>query len=100
MNKIELANAVSMKTGLSKNKSRAVINAFISSITEAMGNGEEVVISGFCIFEIREMAEREVRNPRNGKRILIPAKQVVRFTPSRKLSQAAVMSTRTQSTES
>ncbi|HOJ12273.1 MAG TPA: HU family DNA-binding protein [Clostridiales bacterium] len=79
MNKTELVNSISAKTGLSKKNSEAALNAFVSSVEESLQNGEKVVLVGFGTFEVRERAERKGRNPQTKEEIVIPASKAPVF---------------------
>ncbi len=73
MNKTDLINAISAKSGLNKKNSEAALNAFISSVEEALVKGEKVVLVGFGTFEVRKRAARKGRNPQTREEITIPA---------------------------
>jgi DNA-binding protein HU-beta len=73
MNKTDLVNAISAKSGLNKKNSEAALNAFISSVEDALKEGDKVVLVGFGTFEVRKRAERKGRNPQTKEEIIIPA---------------------------
>lgn len=73
MNKTDLINSISAKSGLNKKNSEAALNAFISSVEEALVKGDKVVLVGFGTFEVRKRAERKGRNPQTKEEIVIPA---------------------------
>ena len=50
MNKADLVNSISEKTGLTKSKTNEVVDAFVSSITESLKSGEKVTLVGFGTF--------------------------------------------------
>jgi len=52
-----------------------------------MQSGEDVLISGFGKFSVRERKERKGRNPLTGKPLVLPAKKVVTFKCSGKLRE-------------
>lgn len=79
MNKTDLINSIAAKSGLSKKNSEFALNAFISSVEEALVNGEKVVLVGFGTFEVRERAERKGRNPQTKEEIVIPASKAPVF---------------------
>lgn len=72
MNKTELINAIAGKSGLNKKNSEAALNAFISSVEEALKEGDKVVLVGFGTFEVRKRAARKGRNPQTKQEITIP----------------------------
>ncbi|NMA67267.1 MAG: HU family DNA-binding protein [Clostridiaceae bacterium] len=73
MNKTDLINSISSKSGLNKKNSEAALNAFIESVEEALQAGDKVVLVGFGTFEVRKRAERKGRNPQTKEEIIIPA---------------------------
>ncbi|AUS96902.1 integration host factor subunit alpha [Clostridium thermosuccinogenes] len=73
MNKTDLVNSIAAKSGLNKKNSEAALNAFISSVEEALAKGDKVVLVGFGTFEVRKRAARKGRNPQTKKEITIPA---------------------------
>ncbi len=79
MNKTDLINSISAKSGLNKKNSEAALNAFISSVEESLQAGEKVVLVGFGTFEVRQRAARKGRNPQTKKEILIPASKAPVF---------------------
>jgi len=79
MNKADLINSISEKTGLTKTKSNEVIDAFLSSVTESLSEGEKVTLVGFGTFTTSQRDARKGRNPKTGETIDIPSKRVARF---------------------
>lgn len=56
-------------------------NVVLQSIAHALARGEEAQLSGFGVFKVVEIAERQGRNPSTGGAITIPAHKTVRFKP-------------------
>ena len=73
MNKAELINAVSEKSGLSKRDSELAVSAAIDVITDCLSQGDKVQLVGFGSFEVKVRAERVGRNPKTLEPIQIPA---------------------------
>ncbi|HEX9062793.1 MAG TPA: HU family DNA-binding protein [Clostridia bacterium] len=73
MNKTDLINSIASKSGLNKKNSELALNAFISSVEDALKEGDKVVLVGFGTFEVRKRAERKGRNPQSKEEITIPA---------------------------
>lgn len=88
MTKAELVTAVANKTDLTKKNSEAALAAVLESITEALENGERVVLVGFGTFEVRARAARTGINPQTKKKIKIPAAKVPAFKAGRALKDA------------
>ncbi len=85
MNKAELINAVSEKTGLSKKDSEKAINATFDTIGESLEAGEKVQLVGFGVFDVKERAARIGRNPKTKEEIEIPASRVPTFKAGKAL---------------
>ncbi len=88
MNKRELIDEVSTKTGLTKRVSRETVDAVISAITDSLAREEKVTLVGFGILQVRKRKAREGRNPQTGKAIQIPAKKVPKFRAGKNLREA------------
>ena len=74
MNKAELVSKMAEKSGLTKKEAEAALNAFMSSVQDALVNNEKVQLVGFGTFETRERAARQGRNPRDPEQVIdIPA---------------------------
>ncbi|HGJ5874881.1 MAG TPA: HU family DNA-binding protein [Arsenophonus apicola] len=88
MNKTELINKVSEKSGLGKKDAEKAVNAFTDTITESLKSGNSVQLVGFGSFQVKARAAREGRNPQTGKAIKIAATNVPSFKAGQKLKDA------------
>lgn len=88
MNKTELINKVSEKSGLGKKDAEKAVNAFTETITESLKSGNSVQLVGFGSFQVKARAAREGRNPQTGKAIKIAATNVPSFKAGQKLKDA------------
>ncbi|PBH04948.1 HU family DNA-binding protein [Clostridioides difficile] len=80
MNKAELVSKMAEKSGLTKKEAEAALNAFMSSVQDALVNNEKVQLVGFGTFETRERAARQGRNPRDPEQVIdIPASKAQVF---------------------
>jgi integration host factor subunit beta len=61
------------------------LNIILNEIKKTLKNGEDVRISGFAGFHLREKKARNARNPRSGEAVLIRARRVLTFKPSQQL---------------
>ena len=71
--------------GLNKRASKEIVEAFFGEIRGSLENGEQVKLSGFGNFDLRDKNERPGRNPKTGEDIPISARRVVTFRPGQKL---------------
>ncbi|MEX1028984.1 MAG: HU family DNA-binding protein [Paenibacillaceae bacterium] len=88
MNKTDLVNSISTKSGLTKKDVESVLNGFLGEVTDALASGEKVQLIGFGTFETRSRSGRVGRNPQTGKAITIPASKVPAFKAGNKLKEA------------
>ena len=85
LTKADLAEHLFEEMGLNKREAKDLIESVFEEIRTALGRGEEVKLSGFGNFELREKKERPGRNPKTGEEIPITARRVVTFRPGQKL---------------
>lgn len=88
MNKSDLVNVVAAETELTKKDVEAVISAAVSAMTKALASGDKVQLIGFGTFEVKNVGEREGRNPKTGEAIKIPASKKAAFAASKALKDA------------
>lgn len=87
MNKNELVTAMAEKSSLTKKDCEAALDAFISSVGDALKNGDKIQLVGFGTFEVRERAARTGRNPRTKEAVEIPASKAPAFKPGKALKE-------------
>lgn len=85
MNKDEMVNILSQRTGFMKKDSEVMLDAVFQIITEALAAGDKVQIANFGTFEVKHRAPRTGRNLRANVPVPIPAKQVPSFKPGKVL---------------
>ena len=71
--------------GLNKKEARELVDLFFEEQEASLADGEQVKLSGFGNFDLRDKKERPGRNPKTGEEIPIPARRVVTFRPGQKL---------------
>ena len=79
MNKSELIDAISGKTGLNKAVTAEILDGLVDTIAAALTKGDKLALVGFGTFETQHRAARAGRNPQTGAAIKIKAKTVVKF---------------------
>ena len=87
MNKTELINAIAAEAKLTKVQAKAALEATLNAIEGTQVKGDKVALIGFGTFSIQKKAAREGVNPSNGKKIQIPAKNVVKFKAGAELAK-------------
>ncbi len=71
--------------GLNKREAKEMVESFFEEIKVALENGQEVKLSGFGKFELRDKSSRPGRNPKTGEEVAISARRVVTFRSGQKL---------------
>ena len=85
LTKADIADRLFNEVGLNKREAKEFVDAYFEIIREALENGENVKLSGFGNFQLREKNKRPGRNPKTGEEIPITARRVVTFRPGQKL---------------
>jgi len=85
LTKADMAEYLFGQLGLNKREARDIVERFFEHIRAALEKGEQVKLSGFGNFELREKRQRPGRNPKTGEEIPISARRVVTFRPGQKL---------------
>lgn len=85
LTRADLAEAINRKMGLSRAESLDLVEAILAHMCGAMANGENVKISGFGTFVLRDKRERVGRNPKTGVEVPITPRRVMTFRASQKL---------------
>ncbi|MCP4393717.1 MAG: HU family DNA-binding protein [Alphaproteobacteria bacterium] len=79
MNKNDLVSAMASNTGLSKVDSAKALDAFVSSVSGALANGDEVRLIGFGTFSVTNYKGGTGRNPRTGETLKIAPRKQPKF---------------------
>ena len=83
MNKADIVDRIAAGTGLTKIETEAVVDGFMTSVIDAVKEGENVELRGFGVFKPRHRAARKGRNPQTGETIQIEARHVPVFKAAR-----------------
>ena len=82
MTRADMVELVYERIGVSKREAAAVVESIFDIIKESLERGENVKISGFGSFNLREKKPRRGRNPQTGEEITISARRVLSFKSS------------------
>ncbi len=82
MVKKDIVERVYRVLGLSRKESSFIVDEFFKLLKESLKAGEDVKISGFGVFTVKNKGERRGRNPQTGEEMVIKARRVVKFRPS------------------
>lgn len=82
LTRMDLSEAVFREVGLSRNESADLVESVLDHMSDALVAGEQVKISSFGTFSIRDKAARVGRNPKTGEEVPINPRRVLTFRPS------------------
>jgi integration host factor subunit alpha len=85
LTKAQMAEALFEEIGLNKREAKEMVELFFEEIRTALEQGQQVKLSGFGNFDLRDKTQRPGRNPKTGEEIPITARRVVTFRPGQKL---------------
>ena len=85
LTKAELAEKLFDDLGLNKREAKDMVDIFFDEIRDSLSRNEQVKLSGFGNFDLRDKRQRPGRNPKTGEEIPISALRVVTIKPGQKL---------------
>ncbi len=85
LTKADTAESLFNELGLNKRESRKLVDSYFEELTATLAVGENIRLSGFGNFDLRDKVARPGRNPKTGEEIPITARRVVTFRPGQKL---------------
>lgn len=88
LTKDRLVEVIRQKSQFSSQEAKKLVEILLETMKAKLEEGDEVKISGFGKWTVKEKASRPGRNPHTGERIEISARRVVTFHPSEKLRDA------------
>ena len=88
MNKTELIEVIAKRADVPKSQAQKHFDAFEDVVTHVLKSGDEVQITGFGKFYVREQKARDGRNPQTGEKMRIPARKVPSFSAGNSLKES------------
>lgn len=85
LTKADIVEQIYLQLGFPKDKSFQVIESLLESVKSSLASGDDVLVSGFGKFCVKEKDPRKGRNPATGESTLLPARRVVTFKCSERL---------------
>lgn len=79
MNKRDLIKAAAQRSGLTQSVIQSSLEPILETILEALSNGDKISLHNFGTFSIKELPERQSRNPKSGQTIIARPKKVIKF---------------------
>ena len=96
LTRMDLTEAVFREVGLSRNDSSALVDTVLQHVSDALANGEQVKISSFGTFSVRDKNARIGRNPKTGEEVPISPRRVLTFRPSHLMKERVAEGNRSQ----
>ena len=87
LTRAEIAEAINRKLGLSRSDSLGMVESVLRHMSDALAKGENLKISGFGTFLLRDKAKRIGRNPKTGIEVPITPRRVLTFRASQMLKE-------------
>ena len=87
LTKVEIVNSIADQIGYPKNYSLEILETLLKIIKKALESGDDVLITGFGKFCVKEKGERRGRNPSTGEDMMMRSRRVVTFRWSGKLRE-------------
>ncbi|QCI16392.1 integration host factor subunit alpha [Buchnera aphidicola (Aphis craccivora)] len=85
LTKSEISENLFEKLKLTKRDSKACVEFFFEEVRKSLEKGENVKLSGFGSFQLKDKKERPGRNPKTGEKVVISKRRVVTFKAGQKL---------------
>ncbi len=85
LTKADMAERLFDDLGLNKREAKEMVEGFYEEIRNSLASNNQVKLSGFGNFDLRDKKQRPGRNPKTGEEIPISARRVVTFRPGQKL---------------
>lgn len=85
LTKANLSDLLFEKVGINKREAKDMVESIFEEVRTALANGDDVKLSGFGNFQLRDKPQRPGRNPKTGEEMPISARRVVTFHASQKL---------------
>ena len=82
LTKAEMAERLFEELGLNKREAKEIVELFFEEIRSALEHNENVKLSGFGNFDLRDKKQRPGRNPKTGEEVPIQPRRVLTFRPS------------------
>ena len=80
--RLDVAEAIYTEIGLSRKDSNEILDMIVDEIVKELSMGNDVKLSSFCTFSLRDKNARTGRNPKTGVEAVISSRRVISFKPS------------------
>lgn len=94
LTRMDLSEAIFREVGLSRNDASQMVESVLDHMSDALVRGEQVKISSFGTFSVRDKTARIGRNPKTGEEVPINPRRVLTFRPSHLLKERVANGTK------
>lgn len=95
LTRMDLSEAIFREVGLSRNDAAQLVETVLGHMSDALVNGEQVKISSFGTFSVRDKTARIGRNPKTGEEVPIKPRRVLTFRPSHLMKDRVAIGNKT-----
>ena len=88
LTKFDIVKNLNDEIGLNKREAKELVDSFFDNIKRLLSQGQEIKLSGFGNFQLKNKSSRPGRNPRTGDDVEITARRVVTFKSGQKLKKS------------
>lgn len=88
MTRADLCDVIHRKVGLSKSEASHLVERILACMCGALADGEQIKLSGFGTFMLRDKSGRVGRNPKTGVEVPITPRRVMTFRPSQAMRES------------
>ena len=88
LTKFNIVKSLNDEIGLNKREAKELVDSFFDNIKKLLSQGQEVKLSGFGNFQLKDKSSRPGRNPRTGEDVEITARRVVTFKSGQRLKKS------------
>jgi integration host factor subunit alpha len=79
LTKVEMVNSIADQIGYTKNQASELVEILLELMKSSLESGDDVLISGFGKFQVKEKKERKGRNPATGNDMMLKPRKIVTF---------------------
>ena len=94
LTRMDLTEAVFREVGLSRHEASQLVESVLTHVSDALVRGEQVKISSFGTFSVRDKNARMGRNPKTGEEVPITPRRVLSFRPSHLMKERVAQGNR------
>ena len=92
MTKKEIVRIISEEIGLTQMQTKEIVQKTFDAIVNVLASEGRIELRNFGVFEVKQRAQRQARNPKTGESVIVPERKVVVFKPGKVMDSRVNMS--------